>query len=98
MVALEPDVFTENGESNEREIRIQLKFDWFPGRVERLEESDTNHHFMAHPLPRGLRIWLLLNATTHSITEGVGKQDFGLQAILDNRMKITLRISKRRES
>jgi hypothetical protein len=86
MVALEPNVFTENGESDEREIRIQFQFDWFSSRLERLEEPDTGHYFMADTVPGGCRIWLLLDSTTHSVTEGVSEQDFGLQTILDDRI------------
>ena len=84
MVALKPNVFPENGESDKREIRIQFQFDWFSSRLEILQESNTGHDFMVDTAPGGCRIWLLLDATTYRITEGIGEQDFCLQTILDN--------------
>ena len=81
MVALEPHVSPENGESDKREIRIQFQFDRFSSRLQRVQESNTGHDLMVHTAPGGCRIWLLLDATTHDITEGVGEREF---CLLDN--------------
>jgi len=76
MVALEPNVFPENRESDKWKIRIQFQFDRFASQLERLQESNAGHDFLVDTAPGGCRIWLLLDATTHDITEGVGEQDF----------------------